>query len=351
MSVLIEVLKGRFPIEIVNPYGEVLVVPSRLFQPDWEAELKRQGLKVYTSSFNGEACFFIKQGDPKNETSSAVAAPSEAYGQEKDRELRILPIEMVVSSETPTREVFEDINSLAATIKSHGLIHPIVVRKDISRGYVVLTGERRLRACRRAGLTHIPCMVVKDDLTEDQVLEMQLVENLQRNDLKPAEKTRAFQTLRDRFHLSQREIAEKVGLSLSRINDYLALEVLPPDVQRRIESGSLSETALTVEKAHLLAKSDLPPEKVQQLADTVKEGGLTTKALAKKIAEDELAKVKRSLFSRKYWREFTKSLRDFANYWDDYAQIKEWETVDSYHLELSVTMPKDLKEEAEKDGV
>ena len=340
---LIEVLKGRFPSEIINPYGEVLVVPSRLFQPGWEAELKRQGFKVYTSSFNGEACFFVKQAAGKNEASSA-ATPDEARGQEKERELRILPIELVVSSEAPMREVFEDINSLAATIQRHGLIHPILVRKDVSRGYVVMVGERRLRACQHAGLSHVPCLVVSADLTEDQVLEMRLIENLHRKDLKPFEKVCVFQTLRDRFRLTQRQIGEKVGLSASVVNDYLSIGELPLDVRRQIETGSVSKKALTVQKAKLLAKSDLPPEKARQLADAVKKKGYTTRQLAKKIAGEEPAKIKRTLTGRKYWRELTRSLKEFANYWPKYSSLKEWETVDSYHLELHVSMPKDLQE-------
>jgi ParB family chromosome partitioning protein len=264
-----------------------------------------------------------------------------------EREFRILPIELIVSSETPSRQVYEGISALAATIQRHGLIHPIVVKKDIQRGYTVLVGERRLRACQRAGLSHVPCLVVKDDLTEDQVLEMQLVENLQRRDLKVFEEVRLVETLRDRFGLSHEEIAVKTGLSHGTVENYLAIARLPEEYLRMIERDSHSVNELTITKALVLAQANLPADKLRETVELIRRKGLTRTQLAKKLAKDRPSKVQRVHGSRRYWRELTRTLRDYARYWSDYAKLKEWETTSHYHMLLEVSLPKDLREEEE----
>jgi len=264
---------------------------------------------------------------------------------ESERELKVIPIAQIVSGENRPREVFEDIDSLAATIQRHGLIHPIVVKKDIHQGWVVLVGERRLKACARAGLRQVPCLVVKDDLTEEQILEMQLIENIQRADLKVFEEVKLVQALRDRFRLSHEEIAIKTGLSHGTVQNYLTIARLPEETIRMIKRDSHSADDLTVSKALLLAQANLPADELKESVEFIKRKGLSRAQLAKKLGKERPSKVQRVRETRVYWRELTRSLKEFANYWEDYSQLKEWETVDRYHLELHVSMPKDLQEE------
>jgi len=127
---------------------------------------------------------------------------------------------------------------LAETIRLHGVIQPILVRREVDR-YVLVAGERRLRAAERAGLQSIPAIV--RDVDDRQMLEMALVENLQREEINPVEAARAYQRLTEEFGLTQAEIAQRAGKSRAVIANTLRLLQLPEDVLREVESGELTE--------------------------------------------------------------------------------------------------------------
>jgi len=150
-----------------------------------------------------------------------------------------------------TRYVEDDdaLQELADSIKANGLVQPIVVRlseEDEGR-YVLILGERRLHASKKAGKTHIPSLVRR--VSEQQAAEMTIVENLQREDLSPLEQAEAFRVLSNRFNLTQQEIAERVGLSRASVANYMRLLKLPREVMQM-----LAEKRITFAEAKELLK-------------------------------------------------------------------------------------------------
>lgn len=149
------------------------------------------------------------------------------------------------------RKVFEEaaLNELAESIAQHGVIQPLLVRPMVDGGYQLVAGERRWRASRMAGLTEVP--VVIKDLTDAQVAELALVENLQRENLNPIEEAYGFKELGDKFDYTQEEIAKLIGRSRSAIANALRLLTLSDDIQKLVSDGSLSaghaKAILTVE--------------------------------------------------------------------------------------------------------
>jgi ParB family chromosome partitioning protein len=139
----------------------------------------------------------------------------------------------------PRREVAEDgLEELATSIESYGVLQPLIVRKVDDR-YQLVAGERRWRAAQRAGLQAVPCVV--RGFSEEQSLQVALIENLQREDIDPMEAARAYRVLIETFHLTQAEIAERVGKSRASIANCLRLLNLPESVQKSIIDGRVSE--------------------------------------------------------------------------------------------------------------
>ncbi len=132
----------------------------------------------------------------------------------------------------------EALEELAESIRRHGVLQPIIVRPDGPR-YTLVAGERRLRAAQRAGLGMIPAVVRAFD--ERQMLEIALVENLQRQDINPVEAARGFQRLAEEFGLTHGEIAQRTGKSRASVVNALRLLQLPSDIQRTLEEGQISE--------------------------------------------------------------------------------------------------------------
>jgi ParB family transcriptional regulator, chromosome partitioning protein len=165
---------------------------------------------------------------------------SALLGDEKPKdnvvELRIEQIEP--NSEQP-RTRFEDsaLDELAASIKANGIVQPVVVRPR-GVGYQIVAGERRWRAAQRAGLHRIP--VVVRDVPDEKLLELALIENIQREELNPIEEAKAYRKLIDSIGLTQEAIAERVGRERSLIATALRLLKLPDEVQALIEEGKLS---------------------------------------------------------------------------------------------------------------
>jgi ParB family transcriptional regulator, chromosome partitioning protein len=129
------------------------------------------------------------------------------------------------------------IEDLSRSIRSNGLIQPIVVRKADS-GYEIIAGERRWRASQRAGLLKVP--VVVRDIPDDRLLAAALIENIQREDLNPIEEAHAYRRLGDEFGLTQEQIAESVGKDRSSVANYIRLLRLPPEIRDHVGAGTLS---------------------------------------------------------------------------------------------------------------
>jgi ParB family chromosome partitioning protein len=152
-----------------------------------------------------------------------------------------IPVERIARNPLQPRSRFDEAETaeLAASIAMHGVLQPIVVRAAADGGYELIAGERRLRAARLAGLTHIPAVV--RDSAEGEQLELALVENLQRQDLNAIEEAGAYRELVDRFALSHEEVARKVGKSRVAVSNALRLLDLTPETREAIADGRISE--------------------------------------------------------------------------------------------------------------
>ena len=152
-----------------------------------------------------------------------------------------IPVDQLRPNPQQPRHHFdqEALEELAASIRLHGVLQPLLVSEDPPHGYLLITGERRWRAARLAGLATVPA-VIRERIEEEHQLELALVENLQRRDLTPLEESRAFEQLRAGLGLSQQEIADRVGMDRSTVANSLRLLKLPPEVQEMVERGELS---------------------------------------------------------------------------------------------------------------
>lgn len=150
-----------------------------------------------------------------------------------------IPLNQLRANPYQPRKTFNDqsINELATSIKEHGVIQPIIVR-SVLRGYEIIAGERRFRASQVCGLETIPAVV--RDFTDQEVTEIALIENIQREDLNAIEIALAYQGLIEQFNLTQEQLSEKVGKSRSHIANFLRLLQLPEDVKAHVSRGTLS---------------------------------------------------------------------------------------------------------------
>jgi ParB family chromosome partitioning protein len=152
-----------------------------------------------------------------------------------------IPVDRLRPNPHQPRQVFDEeaIEELTASIRRHGILQPLLVSEDGQDRYVIITGERRWRAARRAGLRAVPA-VIRERLEDAAQLELALVENLQRRDLTPLEEARAFDALRSSLGLTQAEIAERVAMDRSTVANSLRLLKLSPEIQALVEEGVLS---------------------------------------------------------------------------------------------------------------
>jgi ParB family transcriptional regulator, chromosome partitioning protein len=196
-----------------------------------------------------------------------------------------LDIDALAPSDLQPRLQMDDarLEELTASIRSHGVIQPIVVRKT-GDGFRIIAGERRWRAAQRAGLTRVP-VVFKDvgaEQTSQTLLELALIENIQREDLNPIDEAKAYRRLVDEFHLTQDAVASAVGKDRATVANTLRLLKLPPEVQNDVASSALS-------MGHARALLALPADTMQlQAAREVKTRGLSvreTEALVKSALE------------------------------------------------------------------
>ena len=181
-------------------------------------------------------------------------------GERVPREDGILTvsIEQIIPNPRQPRTVMDDtqLAELAASIKSHGLIQPLIVTETIE-GFVLIAGERRWRASRLAGLTQVP-VIVKETTPQD-MLELALIENIQRADLNALEEANAYRQLIDEFGLTQENVAERVGKARSTVANLLRLLTLPEGVQQAVIDGRISG-------AHARALLPLPEPDMQLAA-------------------------------------------------------------------------------------
>ena len=210
------------------------------------------------------------------------AAPS----FESDTRIETLPLREIEPDPGQPRKTCDDetLAELSASIAEHGLLQPIAVRPRASGGYLIVAGERRWRASRMAGLTEVP--VIVKDVTDEQAMELALVENLQREDLDPVEEAAGIRERMDRCGLTQEQAARKLGKSRSALANILRLLTLPDSVLELLKSGFITIGHAKVVLG--LPTPELQAEAAQMIADNqlnVRQAEALCKKLAKPAKE------------------------------------------------------------------
>ena len=205
----------------------------------------------------------------------AFFPPTEAGEEEHIKDVSITELR---PNPYQPRKVFDQkaIDELRESIQEHGILQPIVVRKSI-KGYEIVLGERRFRAASEAGLKTIP--VIVKDYSEQKMMEVALIENLQREDLNPVEEAQAYQKLMEHLKITQEELASRVGKSRPHIANHIRLLQLPKPVLELLSNGLLS-------MGHGRALLGLKKKtKMQQVVQRITEEGLNVRQLEKLISD------------------------------------------------------------------
>ena len=218
-----------------------------------------------------------------------------------------LPISQVESCASQPRKQFDPdaLADLADSIRQHGIIQPLTVRKLQSGYYQIIAGERRWRAARMAGLTQVPAVVIEAD--DRKAMELAMIENLQREDLNPMEEAEGYRTLIDQYGLTQEEASQRVGKSRSAVANALRLLNLCDEVRTLVEEGKLSggharalvplDAALQKKAAGLIVKDDLSVRQTELLVKKLT-ADKSVKAAKDTTAVDYAAEAARELGER-----------------------------------------------------
>ena len=195
----------------------------------------------------------------------------------------LLPISQIENYVGQPRKNFDDeaLADLAESIREHGVIQPLTVRKLASGYYQIIAGERRWRAARMAGLTEVPVLIIEAD--DRKAMELALIENLQRQDLNPLEEAQGYQTLMEQYGLTQEEVATRVSKSRPAVANALRLLGLCSEVRTLVERGQLSA-------GHARALLPLSASQQQEAAKTIQSHALSvrqTELLVKKLQQEK----------------------------------------------------------------
>lgn len=171
----------------------------------------------------------------------------------------------------------EALEGLAQSIQENGVLQPIILRQSSAKGYEIVAGERRVRASRLAGLETIPAII--RELDEDQMLELAILENLQREDLTILEEAEAYKSMMDKLDLTQAEVAKRLGKSRPHVTNTIRLLKLPTEVKKMIQAGQLSSG----QSRTLLGLTN--KEQILPLAKEVVTKQMTVREIEKKVSE------------------------------------------------------------------
>ena len=204
----------------------------------------------------------------------------------REKSSLLLPISQVESCAAQPRKVFDAdaLSDLADSIRQHGVIQPLTVRKLSSGYYQIIAGERRWRAAKMAGLREIPAVVIEAD--DRKAMELAMIENLQREDLNPMEEAQGYRTLMEQYGMTQEETAQRVGKSRPVVANALRLLKLSSAVQKLVEDGTLSA-------GHARALIPLSEKVQENAAATVTKNDLSvrqTELLVKKLSAEKKTK-------------------------------------------------------------
>jgi ParB family chromosome partitioning protein len=222
--------------------------------------------------------------------------------EDKHRVQKVLIQDIVANPDQPRREFNEDaLSELAASIKRHGVLQPIiVVRSDDDNKYHIVAGERRWRASKSAGLTHVPAIV--RSLEELERVELALIENIQRVDLSPLEQALSVYKLQQQFNLALEDVAKKLGKAPSTISNLTRLLQLPEAAREALRTGKISEgharailalkgnPSKQEELLHCILNNAWTVRQAEQFVTSTKQGADSTKARTSTASESMLTK-------------------------------------------------------------
>lgn len=224
----------------------------------------------------------------------------------KETEVKLADIDP--NKAQPRKLFFDDsLEELAESIRTHGILQPLALRRRENGRYQIIAGERRFRAAKRAGLSSVPAVIIEAD--DREVAELALIENLQREDLNPVEEAEGFKALLDEYNLTQEEAAQRLGKSRSTLTNALRLLALSPGALAYLREGK-------IERGHAKVILSLPAEKQEEAAAIVYDGNLNvrqTEALVKRLncAPSDDSKTKEEVqvdYIAALERDLTKSL-------------------------------------------
>jgi len=201
----------------------------------------------------------------------------------KSNEILEIPLDEIRSNPYQPRKSFNDetLNELAQSIKEHGIIEPIIVKKAI-KGYELIAGERRSKAAKIAGLTTIPAVI--KNFNDQEMMEIALIENIQREDLNPIDEAIAYENIIKISNLTQEEFAKKFGKSRSHVTNMLGLLKLPEQTKTMVQENKIS-------MGHARSLSKISDEqKITELANKVVNESLSVRELEQIISEENLPK-------------------------------------------------------------
>ena len=200
-----------------------------------------------------------------------------------ESDIKQLPVDEIRPNPYQPRKTFneEALQELAESIKNYGVFQPVIVKRSI-KGYDLIAGERRLRASRLAGCVTIPAII--KDFTDDQMREIALLENLQRENLTPIELAWAYKGIIDSLHIRQEDLADKIGKSRSHVTNTLGLLRLPEEIQNQILDNKIS-----MGHAKILSKID-DDYKVKEFADRIINNNISVRDLEEISKEEEVKK-------------------------------------------------------------
>lgn len=237
--------------------------------------------------------------------------------QQSNADVLRIPVDMIEPNPFQPRQNFDAdaLGELAESIRTFGLIQPITVRKKISGGYQIISGERRYRACRLTGMDMVPAYIISAN--DQGMLEMAIVENIQREELDPIELAMSYQRLIEECQLTQERLAERVGKKRASVANQLRLLKLPAKVQHDLKVGLLS-----VGHAKVLLSMDNPATQ-EELCDEVIKTGMSVRQLEDKVkailaGEQPKPAVRNQDLPEEYYR----ILEHFGKYFGDNISLK-----------------------------
>ena len=218
-----------------------------------------------------------------NENLDLQSMENKIYESATNEEIMEIPLEELRPNPYQPRKVFDEeaLQDLADSIKEHGVFQPIIIKKSI-KGYEIIAGERRYRASKIAGLTKIPAII--RNFTDEQMMEIALLENLQRENLNAIEEAIAYKKMIQNLGITQEELAKKVGKSRSHVTNIIGLLRLPQEVQQLV-----ADSKITMGHARALSKLE-SEEEMKSLANKIIDEHLPVRQTEEDLSSDKIEK-------------------------------------------------------------